>query len=106
MSGIAHQSDWPIDPGIDGVTVDHRIFVNDIGNAQKCRDVQPVIRPAIKVMDKIRQFGGFVPPSFAFLRIIICYFCDPVDICIALRIGLRNRIDDQALAMCAQTNEG
>ena len=106
MSGVAHQSDRSVNPGIDGVAVDHRVLINVFGGTQQCRDIQPVVGPAVKVMNKVRQFGGFVPPGLALFRIILGYFRDPVDICMALRIGLGNRVHDQTLAMGAQADEG
>ena len=49
---IAEQRDAAVDPCRYRVAIDHRVFEYFVRAAQHCRHIEPVVPPALEVMDK------------------------------------------------------
>ncbi len=108
VGGIAEQRHAAVDPAGHRVAVDHRVLEDLGGAAQHGGHVEPVVVPALEVMDEIIDRNASVPVALGpALGVVDRDLGDPVDGGQAGgRVGRRDRVEHDPVPQRADADEG
>src|SRR6185295_1189403 len=108
VCGISQQRNITLNPGRNGIAVDHGILKNFSSAAQHTRDVDPVIGPVLEMMHEIFMPYLFVPVAIGPARgIVYRDLCNPIDVGkTGERIRSGNGIKHHAMTVSTKPHKG
>ena len=106
MRRITQQRHAPINPAWHRVAVDHRVFKHLAGATDQGGHIQPIVIPALEMVDEPRDIHLAVPVALPAGGIVYRLLGDPVDCGQPIGIGGGNGVNHHPVFMRAQPHKG